>query len=304
MPISKHFLVIILVFAVNSLFSQSIEGVVFSNDGSSVSYASIYLKNKKTGIITDSLGHYKLPDNILQELEDTLVFSCLGYKSEKISVLSFKEKVLRQQTDISLMPNSILLNDVNIYPTANKNFEYGLFKLKTCNVFLHGKHLSRLLVFIENTDGVHRIIKFVNIKLLNNNDKTKKLRLFFAKKVGDDFQVLDVSQEDIIISDFSKSNAKIDVSKYNIPFPQDGICVGLEWIGTENEVQALSNKTGLSVDCTAKFGKRCTWFFQNDEWKEISTRLTEENEEALKKVPENFRKVFKNANARIGITAY
>jgi hypothetical protein len=300
MPISNWFLLIILVFSINPLFSKNIEGVVFSNDGGGLSYASVYLKNKKTGIITDSIGRYKLPNDILSELEDTLVFSCLGYISEKISVLSFKEKVIRQQTDISLMPNSILLNEVNVYPTANKDFEYGLFKLKSCNVILHGKHLSRLLVFIENTDGANRIIKSVNIKLQKNNDKTKKLKLFFAKKTDDGFQILDVSPENIIVSDFSKSNAKIDVLKYNIPFPQDGICVGLEWIGTENELHALSNKTGLSVDCTAKFEKRCTWFFQNDEWKEFPTLTDEE----LKEIPKNFREMVKKANARIGITAH
>ena len=296
----KEYLLLILFFVfIETLFSQRIEGVVLSEDGISVSYASVQLKNRKIGIVSDSAGHFTLPISMLMELDDTLLFSCLGFWSKTISVSNFKKNISKKQINIVLKANSILLNEISITP-SNRQTEYGFYDLKSSNVFLNGQPLSKVLVFIENTDGIGGIIKSVNMRLYRKNDKTKKLRVFFCEKATDNFQVIDFSQEDIIVSDLSKSDTKIDVSKYNIPFTAHGISVGVEWISVEGEKQNLSEKIGLSLVCTANAKQQYTWIFQEGKWG-LFPLLTEDE---LNKMSSSIKNKLLKSNAQIGITVY
>jgi len=284
----------------NTLFAQDIGGYVASKDGEKLSYVSIYLKNKNRGVVTDEFGHYKLPSDILSEITDTLIISCIGYKSEKIPVSQFKENVLARNMNILMETDYILLQEINVKPNTEKPKEYGMFHLQSANFFLTGSPSTRILVFVENTDNVSKMIKTVNIKIRKSNDKTKKLRIFFCQKTENNFQNINVVKSEIIVSDFSKSKTKVDVSKYQIPFEENGIYVGLEWIGIENTIQDMSEKIGLSVVCTSKSNKSNTWIFSDENWIQFPS-ITEEE---LKEIPKIFWKIIRNSNAQVGITAY
>ena len=136
----------------NALIAQNISGYVTSKDGESLSYVSVYLKNKNIGVTTNASGQYKLSSDILSETADTLVFSCIGYKSEKILVSLFKKNLSVGNANISLETDYIMLQEVNVTSNTDKPKEYGMFNLKSARVSLTGKPSSRLLVFIENTD--------------------------------------------------------------------------------------------------------------------------------------------------------
>ena len=293
--------------ASNVLIAQEVSGYVTSTNNDSLSYVSVYLKNKKIGVVTNDIGQYKLTSDVLSEITDTLVFSCIGYKSKKIPVSVFLENISTGDVNISLKTDYVMLQEVNIKPNKDKPKDYGMFHLNSPFVLLaSGQPSSKLVVFVENTDKVTRLIKTVNIKIQKSNDKTKKLRIFFCQRTEDGFQNINVTDEDILISDFSESKIKMDFSEYQIPFGEEGIYIGFEWIGEENVTQDLQEKYGLGIVCTSKLKKHYTWIFDNETetWKHFSQM----NEEEFDDIPKIFRKSIRNfvynSNAQVGITAY
>ena len=287
----------------NVLIAQEVSGYVTSTDNDSLSYVSVYLKNKKIGVVTNDIGQYKLTSDILSETTDTMAFSCIGYKSKKIPVSVFLENISTGNVNISLETDCIVLQEVNITPNKDKPKDYGMFHLNSPFIFLmSGQPSSKLIVFVENTDKITRFIKTVNIKIQKSNDKTKKLRIFFCQKTENGFQNINVADKDILISDFSKSRIKTDVSKYQIPFEEEGIYIGIEWIGEENVTQDLQEKYGLGIICTSKLKKHYTWIFDNEteNWKQFPPIEDEEFEE----IPKIIRNMVRKMNAQVGITAY
>ena len=292
-----------MLIASNVLIAQEVSGYVTSTDNDSLSYVSIYLKNKKIGVVTNDIGQYKLTSDILSETTDTLVFSCIGYKSKKIPVPVFLENISTGNINISLETDYVMLQEVNIKPNKDKPKDYGMFHLNSPFVLLaSGQPSSKLVAFVENTDKISRVIKTVNIKIQKSNDKTKKLRIFFCQKTEDGFQNINVADEDILISDFSESKIKVDVSKYQIPFEEEGTYIGFEWIGEENVTQDLQEKYGLGIVCTSKLKKHYTWIFDNETetWKQFPPIEDEEFEE----IPKIIRNMVRNMNAQVGITVY
>ena len=309
MNIYKCIFCTFLFISSNTLIAQEISGYITSTDGENLSYVSVYLKNKNIGVVTNASGQYKLSSDILSETADTLVFSCIGYKSEKKPVSLFKENSLAGNVNISLETDYILLQEVNVKPNTEKPKEYGMFHLNSPFVLLlSGNPSSKLVVFIENTDKVSRTIKTINVKIQKSSDETKKLRVFFCQKTENGFQNINIDNEEIIISDFSKSKIKTDVSKHQIPFGEEGIYVGFEWIGVENVAQDLSKKIGLGIVCTSRLKKPNTWIFENktETWKQVA-QMAEEDKD-IEEIPKFFRNpirnILRNMNAQVGITAY
>ncbi len=299
----RYILLFYLFLTTTTLIAQNISGYVISQNGEAVSFASIYLKNKNIGIISDIHGRYLLPVDILEEIGDTLVFSSIGYEYQKIEVSLFKEKISNGNTNIVLKTNCILLSEIEVAPNIRKTKEYGMFGFRSANFIITGKPSAKVMVFIENTDTVNKIIQTVNVRIQKDNDKTKRLRVFFCQKTESGFQNIDVSNEDIFITDFSRSRIRLDVSKYRIPFPEEGIYVGIEWIGDVNTAQRRSREIGLSLKTTTRGSNMpITWIFQNEIWGQFPLEVISEKE--LNQIPPNFRRLLSNSNAQIGITAH
>jgi hypothetical protein len=297
----KYVLYIFLSLTNVILIAQDASGYVLSEDDNGISFVSIYLKNKNIGIVSDINGRYQLSTDILSETSDTLIFSSIGYETQKIPVSLFNKKISNGNPNIVLKTNYILLSEIEITPNARKQKEYGMFGFRSSNFTLTGSPSTRIMVFVENTDKVSRIIQTVNIRIQKNNDETKKLRVFFYQKTTNGFQNINVD-EDIFITDFSRSKIRLDVSKYNISFPEKGIYVGVEWIGEINTVQNRSKKIGLSLKTTASSNISHTWVFENGAWVQFPTGII--SEEELNEIPQIFHSTILNSNAQIGITAY
>ncbi|MDR0560828.1 MAG: carboxypeptidase-like regulatory domain-containing protein [Prevotellaceae bacterium] len=291
---------ILCISNVSTVFSQDFNGYIVSQNNKPVAYSSVYLSGKQTGIIADSAGRFRLPYSILDYNTDTLTVSSTGYKSKKIAITDLKKFLEDRENTIMLENEIITLEELIINSSSNSSRDYGFFNLKSANIFISGKPGAKICVFIENEDAIDKIIQNINIKTDRQNDKTKKLRLFFCSKSGTDFVVNSFGKDDIIISDFSKKNLTVDVSRYSIPFTKEGIYVGIEWISQENQLHDRSEKIGLSIKCTTKCkNKPSTWIYTNEKW-ELFPALTEEE---LKKIPKFFRNKITNANVQIGITA-
>lgn len=299
MNVKKLFVIAVINCYIATIFSQDINVSVVSNDTIPLAYTSVYLKNVQIGVMTDTTGQFSLPNTFLNHHLDTLIVSCVGYKIVKIPVSDLIQFFQNTGNKIILDTDILTLDEVTVYSSSGTSEDFGFYNLKSSNTLLSGKPGSRVCVFIENTAGITKIIQNVKIKVDKQNDKTKKLQLFFCSKSDDGFIVNDFTEDNIIISDFSKKNLIVDVSKYSIPFTEDGIYIGVEWIASENILQDMSEKIGLSVKCTSKNKTKSTWIYQNEKWVQFPPL----SEEELSKIPRIFRNRIMNANAQIGIVA-
>ena len=96
-PILRSLVILIALLISPFIYSQKddfIEGrLLDSKDETPIAFATVRVKNKSKGLISNMDGGFKIPEK-LQKLGDTLVISSIGYESQEI-VLSklYKEKV-------------------------------------------------------------------------------------------------------------------------------------------------------------------------------------------------------------------
>lgn len=116
-PLSKRvFLLSLFVFMINSQVraQNRITGKITDEKNYPLIGANVSIKNKKIGTSTDNLGRYTLAVS----LNDTLVFSSIGYLRKEIRVTAFKD------LNVQLAPESIQMDQVVVVG-------YGMQKLPT-----------------------------------------------------------------------------------------------------------------------------------------------------------------------------
>jgi hypothetical protein len=313
MNINKYIFLAAFFLLSTALTANEITGSVTSSEsGEGISFASIFLRQKNIGIVSDIDGHYRLPLDILEETGDTLIFSSIGFDVLRIPVALFAEKVSAGNTDIVLTANYVLLPEVSVTPSRPR--DYGLFHRRTTFIAPLVPP-ARVMVFVENTSNTAKLIQTVNVKLLGIESEYReavKLRIFFYQKDETGFRNINVAGGDIFVTDFSQSEIRHDVSEHHILFPAEGIYVGIEVIPPENVVQDLSQdvfenflqdnimeRVGFIIATTGR-RRGYTYLFSQGHW--INTRETVV--EHGREIPPVIRGVLRRMNPKIGITAH
>ncbi|RZK98071.1 MAG: carboxypeptidase-like regulatory domain-containing protein [Pedobacter sp.] len=104
----------LFIFLANNLFGQELlSGIVKDRStGKVIAYASVYYKQKETGVYTDSLGAFTVP--ILSK--DTLVVGSMGYKKVLIGPNNLKTRLV-----VSLEP--MVSNVAEVIVKKNNSFK-------------------------------------------------------------------------------------------------------------------------------------------------------------------------------------
>ena len=109
------------------LFSQDTDFIigklVEANSPKPIPYATIQLKEKSIGVISNASGEFRIPNRHL-DLETILVFSCLGYESLEMTISSLSTEEINI---ISLKEKTIQLNETIVF--ANKKKKNGAKKV-------------------------------------------------------------------------------------------------------------------------------------------------------------------------------
>lgn len=110
MKISKHLLTVLLLFQCSILFAQQhgVKGTIKADDGSPLSFATIFVKQLGTGTTANEEGYYEIA---LTPGRNELVFQHLGRKTE-VRVLDIKEGYT--ELNIILTPQDIVLQTVTV----------------------------------------------------------------------------------------------------------------------------------------------------------------------------------------------
>jgi hypothetical protein len=266
-----------------------------------IEFASIFFKNK--GTYSNEKGKFELDIINL----DTIYVSAIGYKLFKVST--------RDLTDtIFLSSDTISLKEVYVKNEMLKKYKTVKNKVINYNKFLHGFRTSagdQIAVYVENKYSEHKVklksitiplyLKSINTNIFNKAQVTRKkeFKTFFklsfcANKEGVPGELLNEKTLIIEIDDYSTSNFKIDLIKYNVFLPNDGCFIVVENIGEKNpntntfkldsDYLTEANKLVLpEFQITDKINKNYTFYKNSFKYKNVWYDVTSLNITPLSK---------------------
>ena len=208
-----------LFFFITFSLSSQIKGVVKDSiTGELIPYVNIWVENEAIGTTSETDGSFSLD---VRE-EKILVFSALGYEtkriSSKIGIVLLKPKVLELKEVIVSIPKKTKELEIG----DSKKIHHS--QLSGDKPWIYGK-LFKFEKQYEETPFLKKIVFYTNSEKKNAK---LKIRVFDVK---DSIPNEDILQEELIVS-VKKGMQKntIDISKYNILFPEEGVVIGLEWM--------------------------------------------------------------------------
>lgn len=251
----KHIIIILLFFKLG-LFAQNtlIKGFVISEDSTPVRYATICDSSLKLGTFSDSMGRFSL--NTTGKVE-VLHISAIGYKNKTITV---DQNNNLSDFNIVLFDDTFYLKEVVISPKIfkPKQIELGPRKkvkgrISFCSQFNFNREVG---LYIPNREQIHGEIKSIEFYLKKESDETQRhIRLRIYSVNEDTSPVKDLLISNIFLH-LKKSkkyrSIKVDVEKYNITFPSNGIVIVLELVQNTQELypQKLNNQNTGTDNCS------------------------------------------------------
>jgi len=109
----RTLLIILLLLADVNIYAEEVFGIVVDENGQSLPYSTIRVKNKRIAALSDSVGQFNLKTNEIQ-VNDTIAISYIGYKTKEITLDELEKSRIER---IELTPAPTMLQEVMIYPT-------------------------------------------------------------------------------------------------------------------------------------------------------------------------------------------
>lgn len=257
-----------------------VEGIIYSkNDSSSLAYASVALSKENKGVLSDNYGNFSLTVN-KTNLEDTVYFVALGYKTGKILL---KDILKRAPAKIYLEKELIKLPELSIEEKKLKEISMGNKALLSFGSMYLDTHGQQVAVYLENNKGYNGYIEAVNIFLDKKGNSSAPLRIRFfscdTNKIKPGKEI--ISAPFVVNPDIEKGWYRVELNKFRVFFPENGLFIALQGIypgeyyekNEKNEIlvggerlNSLSYGQRIGYK-NSLFGKNNTWHFSlNETW--------------------------------------
>ncbi|WP_133299977.1 carboxypeptidase-like regulatory domain-containing protein [Larkinella punicea] len=282
MKIIKLLITIILFFVTVAfpVFGQVAKCIVIDAlNHKPVPYATVYSSKSGMGIHADEEGYFEWHTGISS---DSIVVSSVGYKHQKIMIKSLKEDIVNS---IEINQDLVELSEVIVRP-GSKSLEriVGFFYNEPDkNRGMGPGGISENQIFVNyypNTEQMEGYIKklMFDIKGFDLSQKSSRARiriLSYNKSSG--LPDRDLLRESIVvkITKFSP-NILLNIEKYKIVFPTDGVFIGLEFICHNEFIYKKKSLSRQKTDCpritTTKAenyreeGKSYYWTYHANRW--------------------------------------
>lgn len=243
----KVFLSIIIGFISIIVYSQEkiISGKVLNFENSEpLAYVNIGIKNKTVGTVSNDNGLFKLSLNDKVTSKDTIVFSFIGFKTEKYLV----SELNKIKEPILLQPKNTELDEVVVSSKKIKLKSKKIGRTSKGLGLMHSNFYSYYEKDVDDRLSKERGMKFkmrknchikdLNFNITSNDFKSLKFRVNFYK-IQDGLPTDLIVQENIIfeIKDNFLGWFKVDLEPYKIYLREktEEVAVTIQWLESVKE---------------------------------------------------------------------
>jgi hypothetical protein len=249
--------------------SGQIRGTVTDKaSGLPIQYANVFLQGKPIGATTDLDGNFDIKS---VSGEYILIVSAIGYESQQFRASS--ETII-----IQLVPRTYELSGVIVKPKKNKSrLTIGSYdKNKIHDYFVCGGYPWNVAKYFEFKPEYNSTPRLNQIKILTSATSRDSVifnfRLLSIQEDGS--PGLDLLNKNLIVKAQPgvNKNTIIDLSSYNLTFPQTGLIIAVEWLIIEQNKFDWKNRIQYlpQFGTVTKVGESKTWNYVGGEW----TRIT------------------------------
>lgn len=260
-----------LIFMTKSLYSQTISGKIMDSiTKKPLELVNITLLKRDLGVYTNNDGDFKIK---IDDNKDKLQVSSIGYNKKNIDLSNFNENK-EYKLILFLSPKIEQLNEVKI---SNKKVSYSI--VKTLGLVRKGKVRTGLPFGYEFCSVIknpyHKKGKLHKVILsLNEMEKPDYLATYNIKFYEYDSENNSPGEEiyfeNLIVQPENKTyKLKINVDSLSIPFPENGICIGVEIVNSKyNEPTKSMAHIAPKINFTHTDMDILTWNrFRNKKWR-------------------------------------
>jgi hypothetical protein len=212
------FLFILVSFSV----SAQIKGVVVDENNKPIPFVNIWVENENIGTTSEEDGSFQL--NVSKD--KNLIFSTIGFEKKTCK--------LSEKNEIILKPIIYQLDEVKIEGRkATEEIEIGQYNKSKIN-FYYGCWDKPWIIakYISYTDTVEKKPFLKNLTIMTSSyKKNASFNLRFLEVNSDGSPGNEIINENILVKvKKGKENTTIDISKYKLKIPQNGIFISIEFL--------------------------------------------------------------------------
>ncbi len=234
----KVYVFIILGFLLyfNKLFSQTIDykgQIVDKVSNEILPFSTVEVFSLRKGVIANDHGEFTLSVPT-SNINDTVEFSFLGYKRKKIVLNSLSDTKINI---IKLEKETYVLKEVVVNPNDYITKKLGIVVKKNKGKWHLGNPGDQHAILIKNPFDKSGRLKNVNFYITKKGFPSAPFRVrIYSYDSINNKPGKDLLNTNLIVSFNKKTKGwfTVDVSKYNIEFPKEGLFVAMEWIFTDD----------------------------------------------------------------------
>lgn len=214
--IEKRFWIVFVL--ISFAVSAQIKGVVVDENDKPIPYINIWVEDENIWTTSEENGVFTI--NV--SLDKNLIFSALGFE-KRIVKASASERVVLKQSFLKLEEVIVEKRKETLEKEIGKNKNQNTTLISGNRGWLNAKYFPYDLTY-SKSKFIKSVILITKSKV---NDAIFKVRVFSKAENGEpDF---DLIEEDIIVT-VKKGRKKsiIDLSKYNLVFPKEGVFIAFE----------------------------------------------------------------------------
>lgn len=219
----------IFITIINTSYGQEmlLKGRIYDKETNKpLAFSIVEIKALKKGTYTDSVGNFSIS---YTSIDDTIEFYFLGYRLKKYRIGDFNrlsDKV------IELEPNFFELEEVVVVPHKYKTIRLGTTSKKPWRMQIANIFGGQYGIYIRNTTKKTGFVEAVSFYITKVGYPNTPFRIrIYGKDQLNDGPGKDLLNESVIVSNTKEKGwFTVDISKYGVPFPIEGIYVMMEWI--------------------------------------------------------------------------
>ena len=225
-----------LIFNMNLVIGQvtrdeaernEVKGVVVDENNKPIPYVNIWVENENVGTTSEEDGTFSLPVSETKKI----CFSALGYEAKILLATNVKSVVLYPK---ALELNEVVIEkrkgtqEIVIGDFSGIKLNSGVTNTGQDNVHVWAKKIETSA--IVKAHPFIKTIEFVTYSRLKN----VLLRIRIFKENNNGLPLEDLVEEDILVPiKKGQKNNLVDLIKYNIKIPEEGLVIGFEYLKLE-----------------------------------------------------------------------